>query len=132
MFFKKHQSKQLKAKIKEYKDSFLKYLDSCNDECELNLIFTEFTLFRAKYDIKDSFIQNIKDYLKRKKSISRNDWIRSQLEDILDNFTDDDSEYDREFNDLMNRIIPSDKRTSGWDVFWNWLSSCFDKAAGKK
>lgn len=130
--FGKKQSKELKVKIEEYKKTFLKYINSCNEECKLNMLFTELTLFRANHDGKDGIIQNIKDALKRKEDISRSAWIYAQLDDILDNFTDDDSQYDMEFNELMNKLLPQDKGTSGWDAFWNWLWSKFDKAAGKK
>ena len=130
--FGKKQSKELKAKIEECKKKFLEYINSCSEENKLNMLFTELTLFRANHDGKDGIIQNIKDYLKRKEDISRSAWIYSQLDDILDNFTDNDSQYDREFNELMNRLIPQDKYLNGWDAFWSWLWSNFDKMAGKK
>ena len=130
--FGKKQSKELKAKIDEYRGKFRSFIDSCSDESKLNMLFTELTLFRANHDGKDGIIQNIKDAIKRKETISRCAWINAQLDDILDNFTDNDTQYDREFNELMNRALPTEKTVSGWDAFWNWLWSSFDKAAGKK
>ena len=130
--FGKKQSKELKAKINECRNKFHSFIDSCSDGCKLNMLFTELTLFRANHDDKDGIIQNMKDAIKRKENISRGAWINAQLDDILDNFTDSDTQYEHEFNELMSRILPAEKVVSGWEAFWNWLWSSFDKAAGKK
>lgn len=130
----RYKKDEIKAKIDSYKKTFSDYLCTCSDNCKLNEIFAEITLFRINHDGMDGIFQNIKDFRKRKQDVTREGLINSQLDDILDNFFKArDNQYEIEFNDLMKRLLPQNsKPKNAWEAFWVWILEGFDNFTGKK
>lgn len=98
------------------------------------MMFTKITIFRMKYDKKDSLFQNFVDRKKREQNLERNRLIILQMDDILANILSfNDSEYE-ELNILMNAILPPQvaNEENGWNSFWRKFFKLFDKGSGKK
>lgn len=130
-FFTKNKSnEELKKISNECLLTIKKFIETTKDIHRLNMIFTEITIFRMKYDKKDFFWQNYKDRKKREQNLHRDLLIVIQLEDIFDNFETFKEEEHKELNELMNRVLPQQvvNEKNGWTAFWN----LFDKGSGKK
>lgn len=134
LFGKNKTNEELENVKQECLNKICEYVKSSNDHNRLNMMFTEITIFRMKYDIKDGLFQNLKDLRKRVQNISRNSLIISQIEDIFDSIKKYNSKELDELNQLMNSILPPEvrKTQNGWEKFWSDFWNYFDKGAGKK
>ena len=134
IFTKSKSKEELKKLSNECLLTIKKFIDNTNETNRLNLIFTEITIFRMKYDRKDNIWQNYKDRKKREQNIERNFLIAVQLEDIFDDFEKFKDEELEELNELMSRILPQQvvNEQNGWINFWNGFFELFDKGSGKK
>jgi septum formation topological specificity factor MinE len=134
LFSGKKNNEELKKISDECLQTISKYIDSSTDENRLNMMFTKITIFRMKYDKKDSLFQNFVDRKKREQNLERNRLIILQMDDILANILSfNDSEYE-ELNILMNAILPPQvaNEKNGWNSFWRKFFELFDKGSGKK
>ncbi len=134
LFSGKKNSDELKAISDGCLETIKKYIATATDDNRLNMMFTKITIFRMKYDKKDSFIQNFFDRKKREQNLERNSLIIVQLEDIFSNIQDFSNEENKELNELMNSILPPQvaNEKNGWKDFWKNFFDLFDKGAGKK
>ena len=78
-----HKSLELDEKVLVYKQQFESYINSLNDNCKLNEIFTEITILRIKLDSNDHFLENLKDKKKRRENCERKKLIIIQFDDIM-------------------------------------------------
>jgi len=130
----KKSNEELKKISDECMVTLKNFINTCSDQNRLNMMFTEITIFRMKYDIKDGILQNILDRKKRQINIERNALIIVQMEDIFENISSYEiSELD-ELNNLMSRILPPaiSSNPNGWNNFWSSFWQLFDRGAGKK
>ena len=74
LFSGKKNNMELKKISDECLQTISKYIDSSTDENRLNMMFTKITIFRMKYDKKDSFWQNFVHKKKRKQNLERK-WL---------------------------------------------------------
>lgn len=135
VFFTKNKSnEELKKISNECLLTIKQFIETTKDIHTLNMIFTEITIFRMKYDKKDFFWQNYKDRKKREQNLHRDLLIVIQLEDIFDNIETFKEEEHKELNELMNRVLPQEvvNEKNGWSAFWNGFFEQFDKGSGKK
>lgn len=134
IFTKSKSKEELKKISNECLLTIKKFIETTKDIHTLNMIFTEITIFRMKYDKKDFFWQNYKDRKKREQNLHRDLLIVIQLEDIFDNFEKFKEEELEELNELMSRILPQQvvNEKNGWTAFWNGFFELFDKGSGKK
>ena len=134
LFGKNKTNEELEKVKQECFTKICEYIKTSNDQNRLNMMFTEITIFRMKYDKKDGLFQNLRDLRKRQQNIDKNNLIVSQIEDIFDSINKFDPNELDELNDLMKSVLPPEVKTSknGWDQFWSDFWSWFDKGAGKK
>lgn len=134
LFSKKKSNEELKKISEECLETIKNFINTTNDANRLNMIFTEVTIFRMKYDKKDNIWQNYKDRKRREQNLERNLLIIIQLEDIFDNIEGFKTEEHQELNSLMNRVLPHPVLIgkNGWQSFWNGFLELFDKGSGKK
>lgn len=134
LFSKKKSNEELKKISEECLETIKNFINTTNDANRLNMIFTEVTIFRMKYDKKDNIWQNYKDRKRREQNLERNLLIVIQLEDIFDNIEGFKTEEHQELNSLMNRVLPHPVLIgkNGWQSFWNGFLELFDKGSGKK
>lgn len=134
LFTSKKSNEELKKISDECLTTLRNYINSTNDDNRLNMIFTRITIFRMKYDKKDSLFQNLVDRKKREQNLERNKLIIIQLEDIFSNIQNFDDTELSELDNLMKSVLPpqvaNDK--NGWNDFWKNVFDLFDKGAGKK
>lgn len=134
LFTSKKGNEELKKISDECLNTLRNYISSTTDDNRLNMIFTRITIFRMKYDKKDSLFQNLIDRKMREQSLERNKLIVIQLEDIFSNIQNFNDTELNELNDLMKSVLPpqvaNDK--NGWNDFWKNVFDLFDKGAGKK
>jgi len=133
-FTSKKNDEELKKISDECLTTLKNFINSTTDENRLNMIFTRITIFRMKYDKKDTLFQNLMDRKKRELNLERNKLIVIQLEDIFSNIQNFDDTELNELNELMKSVLPpqivNDK--NGWNAFWKTVFDLFDKGAGKK
>mgnify|MGYP006883602736 CR=1 FL=1 len=134
LFSKKKSNEELKKISEECLETIKNFINTTNDANRLNMIFTEVTIFRMKYDKKDNIWQNYKDRKRREQNLERNLLLVIQLEDIFDNIEGFKTEEHQELNSLMNRVLPHPVLIgkNGWQSFWNGFLELFDKGSGKK
>lgn len=133
LFGKNKTNEELEKVKQECFTKICEYIKTSKDQNRLNMMFTEVTIFRMKYDKKDGLFQNLRDLRKRKQNIDKNNLIVSQIEDIFDSINKFDPNELDELNDLMKSVLPQEVKTSknGWEQFWSDFWSNFDKGAGK-
>ena len=133
-FTSKKNDEELKKISDECLTTLKNFINSATDESRLNMIFTRITIFRMKYDKKDTLFQNLMDRKKRELNLERNKLIVLQLEDIFSNIQNFDDTELNELNELMKSILPSQvvNDKNGWNSFWKTVFDLFDKGAGKK
>lgn len=134
LFTSKNSNEELKKISDQCLSTLRNYINSTTDDNRLNMIFTRITIFRMKYDKKDSLFQNLIDRKKREQNLERNKLIIIQLEDIFSNIQNFDNAELTELNSLMNSVLPSQVANdkNGWNDFWKNVFDLFDKGAGKK
>lgn len=134
LFTSKKNDDELKKISDECLATLKNYISSTTDENRLNLIFTKITIFRMKYDKKDTLFQNLIDRKKRELNLERNKLIVIQLEDIFSNIQSFDGAELIELDELMKSVLPPQiaNANNGWNAFWKTVFDLFDKGAGKK
>jgi len=130
----KKTNEELKKICDEFMLTLSNYINNSDDQNRLNMIFTEITIFRMKYDKKDNILQNFFDRKKRQANIERNALIIVQIEDIFDNITDYEKSELEELNSLMSRLLPASvsNNSKDWKYFWSSFWQLFDQGAGRK
>lgn len=124
MFGKK---KKLDEKALTYIKELNNYVDSCKNDNELNLMFTEVTILRMRLDVFDSLLTNLRDARKRKEVIDKKSLIKVQIYDICESYSVFGVEEKKSVDLIMKKILPQKESKS----FWVWIGECIDNATGK-
>lgn len=121
-----HKTQELDEKVLVYKQQFESYINSLNDNCKLNEIFTEITILRIKLDSNDHFLENLKDKKKRRENCERKKLIIIQFDDIMNVCRKYKNKQYLEIDLVMKRILPYGKEKNVWDNFIDWIKTGLD------
>ena len=121
-----HKTQELDEKVLVYKQQFESYINSLNDNCKLNEIFTEITILRIKLDSNDHFLKNLKDKEKRRENCERKKLIIIQFDDIMNVCRKYKNKQYLEIDLVMKRILPYGKEKNAWDSFIDWIKTGLD------
>ena len=121
-----HKTQELDEKVLVYKQQFESYINSLNDNCKLNEIFTEITILRIKLDSNDHFLENLKDKKKRRENCERKKLIIIQFDDIMNVCRKYKNKQYLEIDLVMKRILPYGKEKNVWDSFIDWIKTGLD------
>ena len=121
-----HKTQELDEKVLGYKQQFESYINSLNDNCKLNEIFTEITILRIKLDSNDHFLENLKDKKKRRENCERKKLIIIQFDDIMNVCRKYKNKQYLEIDLVMKRILPYGKEKNVWDNFIDWIKTGLD------
>ena len=121
-----HKTQELDEKVLVYKQQFESYINSLNDNCKLNEIFTEITILRIKLDSNDHFWKNLKDEKKRIENCERKKLIIIQFDDIMKVCKNYKNKQYLEIYLVMKRILPYGKEKNVWDSFIDWIKTGLD------
>lgn len=121
-----HKTQELDEKVLIYKQQFESYINSLNDNCKLNEIFTEITILRIKLDSNDHFLENLKDKKKRRENCERKKLIIIQFDDIMNVCRKYKNKQYLEIDLVMKRILPYGKEKNVWDNFIDWIKTGLD------
>lgn len=117
--FKKSQIKELDPKAQNFLSQLCSFVDRCNDEILLNKMFTEVTLLRMELDFKDSFLQNFKDWKKRREDISKKGLIKIQFCDVVENYKEYDIKQLQRIDSVMRIVVGSQEPRKWWEKLWD-------------
>lgn len=124
---------EIDEKVKQYQEVFFNYIDKETNDNTLNRIFTEITILRIKLDGHDNIITNHFDSKKLSNNCNKKDMIKFQFDDIIK--TSRTKKYKTEgynlIDSVMKTILPMQQKND-WELFWEWIRNCLDKATGKK